>query len=139
MCRKWLFYNLGDDKYRLSTTDHAGNMILSLLKRPPNNHKEGRPHNPENAFTVQITEFTSRYDGVVIDKRRARRFDNWVAGMIKHELYTYVEAAQLYGQKIHRAIHDFLAKYDFTEDELTFSTAKRMYYRKKSALEKKAG
>lgn len=138
--------------FRLTTTDPIGAYIISLLEPVPSYYK-----GPTNVpYSVAAKSVRSSY-GIVstetllllkikphyarkkqprfyINKNNLSAFNRYIDMLIKMEMVNYIESLSSY-ENVHTLINDFLDKYDFTPEDITFDKMKKYYQRWKKRKE----
>lgn len=127
--RKYLIKVFGSDSFHLVKGNHILLMINRMMERPPFGW---RPRKVDTCkVTVIISDDTSRrVPGIYISEANIKTFNNYIADLMRSELYYTVDAGLKYtGQDIKDLIMEFREKYDIQESDLAFETMKKMYYR----------
>lgn len=127
-------------QFKLTSTDHVGSYLMHLLKPVPKKYHPLKQNKNSVKFTgvywsVNLAGYSDRGKWY-IDARGINCFNNFVDDIIKTELYIYVDANRYVpGNKVTNLINDFIDKYNFTTEELTFEGLKKAYFRYRKSLE----
>lgn len=131
--KKYLAVHLGDD-YTLSLADAFGIMLLQLLRRPLVDKRK------EASMEAYTEKFRFGTEGYPAQKWGLRSFttgtiylfNKFVHEVMMAEMYGHVSTSVNHGLGLHDAIDEFLAKYDFTDRDLTFDAVKKTYQRQRA-------
>lgn len=132
--------------YNLSLNDNIGIFIMRLLDPAPKyakpikpdqviyiGHKGGRQR--AEIISINLAGYSDRCR-THISSRSIHLFNAWVNDMIRREMYVYIESRLMEKkQSVKNIIYDFIDKYNFSDDELTYWSLERWYYRNKKTAE----
>lgn len=132
--------------YNLSLNDNIGIFIMRLLDPAP---KYSRPIKPGTEVYIghrggrtKAELININLGGYInagrthISSRSIHLFNAWVNDMIRREMYVYIESRLMERkQELKFVICDFIDKYNFADDELTYWSLERWYYRHKKSHE----
>jgi hypothetical protein len=106
-------------------------MLIQLLRRPLKDKRK------EGSMDAYKEKFGFGTDGYPAQKWGLRSFttgtvylfNKFVHEVMMREMYGQVATSVDLGQGLHDSINDWIAKYDFTEKDLTFDALKKAYQR----------
>lgn len=143
--------------FRLTSTDPIGILLMHLLRPGP---RKGRPVKIKHGISVQklmnkkllkklengehvktsellnvnLAGYTNRCS-FHLPKESEFSFNKFVDGLMRLELFTYVSNNESNNVAVDTLINNFMAKYDFNEEDISFETLKKSYYRYKKNVE----
>lgn len=132
--------------YDLSLNDNIGIFIMRLLDTAPKYYKPIKPGTDfyigHRGGRVRAEIININLRGYIntgkthISSRSIHLFNSWVNDMIRREMYVYIESRLMERQReIKTIILDFIDKYNFCDDELTYWSLERWYFRNKKKLQ----
>lgn len=132
--------------YNLSLNDNIGIFIMRLLDKAPKYYKPIKPGTDiyighrggrvkAEIININLGGYTNA-NRTYISSTSIHLFNSWVNDMIRREMSVYIES-RLMGEKqsVKNIICDFIDKYNFCDDELTYWSLERWYFRNKKKLE----
>lgn len=121
-------YNIKDG-YQLSSTDPIGSYLINVLEPYPLKSKAS--YNNCSCLNINISPTYGKNKAYLSDQK-IKQFNKFIAMLIKYDMCRFVENSTLPKDY---AITDFLAIYEFEEEEISFKTAQLQYYRHKKGTE----
>lgn len=131
---KYLTVKYGEGVVKASRNTVIGSIILSMLSgngdvKPSNDIRES------NSFKVIVTEYQYLRNGVFIDNRTVKVFNQLVDSMLKEELYCHMIINKFtHDSQYMDCVRNFLSVYDITEDDLKLESVYRDFKRKRDAI-----
>jgi hypothetical protein len=118
----------------ITSSSCIGSYLMELLQ-PKSKHCLPLRYNPDNVITVLLTDNYNLVCRPYLSPQRANQFNLFVERKIREELYVFIDALTSYGGKeINDAIREFQVKYSIREDDMTWESLKKAYYRYRRAL-----
>ncbi|GAB3233162.1 hypothetical protein GCM10027346_20930 [Hymenobacter seoulensis] len=131
---KYLLLHLGPE-YVLSRTDPHGLLLFLLLRSPLTNaRKDAVVAEYSLKFNVGLENYPFRQYGLTLTSDTVYMFNNTVHEQIKAELHAFVDLAVELGQRQKDAVLDFMAKYDFTDKDISYDTLIKSYQRYRASV-----
>ena len=131
---KYLVARCGDQPLIATRTTFIGSTILSLLSRNSDiRHASLKPHT--KVFQVIIKEESYLRNGVFINYKSAKLFNDLIDKMFREELYCHIIINKFNNKDLFlKNLRHFLSVYNITEDDIKFETLYRDFKRKKDQI-----
>jgi hypothetical protein len=134
---KYLITKYGKGPFTATRRSVVGSVILSMLSKNNDIRHDKNRYNSK-VFSAIIKEDHYLRNGVYIDYRTSKIFNDIVDKMFKEELYCHV----IINKFTHKSqyldcIRNFLKVYDITEEDLKLESVYKDFKRKKQAIQER--
>ena len=131
---KYLVARCGDQPLIATRTTFIGSTILSLLSRN-SDIRQTNLKSHTKIFQVIIKEESYLRNGVFINYKSAKLFNDLIDKMFREELYCHIIINKYKNKDLFlKNLRHFLAVYNITEDDIKFETLYRDFKRKKDQI-----
>ncbi|GAA3953889.1 hypothetical protein [Hymenobacter algoricola] len=130
--RKYLNVHLGHEQYLLSTADRFGKILFHMLRRQVKGklHHAGSRADCTEVLQLDMRNFpVYQYGLTELTDYTIFQFNDFVDETMKEELYTWVRNFLSRKTSIRDIILDFMAGYDFREEEVKYETLRKAVQR----------
>jgi hypothetical protein len=126
---KFLRYHLGEN-YFLSTSDAYGILLFQLLRRPVTDaRRDDVLADYKQTFTVNLGTYAGKHGLKGLTGKTVYEFNNFAHEIMRADLHSFVDLATDHGQMEKYAVEQFMAKYDFEEEDIKYETLLKSWRR----------
>lgn len=127
---KYLEFYLGAE-YSLSESDPYGLFLFHVMRRPmTDKRKDELVAKYQRRFVLDFGPYSPQQYGLKnLTGKTVYQFNNFVHGIIRQDMISYVDTATDYGTAIKHAIERFMGKYGFEESDIAYDTLLKAYQR----------
>jgi hypothetical protein len=133
---KFLEYHFKEKSMRASRADFIGILLINLMKPAPEGYRpQPNPEPGSVEFRVLDDYDYRRSRSFYIPPDQARDFQTYVQRVFNLVFFSHVTVATAADKlKIKDAILQFRSRYEIDEDDLSFETMKKSFYRMRKTL-----
>lgn len=132
---KYLIAKCGQLPFTAVRGHFVGSVVLSMLSRNDDVRHESKKKYTK-VFKVTVKEESYLRNGVFIDLKCAKVFNDLMDSMFREELYNHVRLNKLHHNiKYIECIRNFMLVYNITEEDIKEETVYRDFKRKKQRIE----
>lgn len=135
----------GQEPIKASRSDVFGLVVFGAIERSKTTQRmeteEADSVKISMNASLQLKGFNMRSDApdvITIPRDKALLIEKFVSKQFDHWLYLFIEANKIAKREQKAAIFHFLAKYDITEEDITYETIKKRLYRTQKRFAKNA-
>ncbi|MBJ6109455.1 hypothetical protein JAO73_10550 [Hymenobacter sp. BT523] len=126
---KFLQYHLGE-RYFLSVSDPYGILLFQLLRRPVHDaRRDDVLEEYKGVFTLHLGAYAGKHGLKELTGKTVYEFNNFAHEMMRADLHSFVDLATDHGQIEKYAVEQFMAKYDFEEQDIKYDTLLKSWRR----------
>lgn len=135
---KYLISKCGTLPFTATRSTFIGSVVLSTLNRNEDVRHPSRTKTTK-IFNVTIKEESYLRNGIFIDFKSAKVFNDLMDRMFREELYNYIMLnTQHHDTKYMECIRNFMVFYNINEEDIKEETVYRYFKRKKKQLQTRA-